>query len=164
MTFLLGDLETLLNLPREQGGRIHEKARFGGGFALAAGSAAWAETHHIAVHVNQNDPQVMTMALNNVQNLTNYYESQGDDVVVEVVAYGPGLNMLIPGKSPVAERIETMALAMHGLTFSACGNTHRAMSAKLGQEVALLDEARIVPSGVVRLVELQEQGFAYVRP
>lgn len=133
-------------------------------FALSTASVAWAETHHIAVHVNQNDPQVMNMALNNVQNMASYYREQGDDVMVEVVAYGPGLNMLVPGKSPVADRIATMSLEMDGLTFSACGNTHRKMSEKLGQEVALLDEARIVPSGVVRLVELQEQGFSYVRP
>jgi intracellular sulfur oxidation DsrE/DsrF family protein len=38
------------------------------------------------------------------------------------------------------------------------------MSEKAGKEVALLEEASIVPSGVVRLVELQEQGFSYVRP
>jgi intracellular sulfur oxidation DsrE/DsrF family protein len=38
------------------------------------------------------------------------------------------------------------------------------MSKKAGAEVVLLDEAKLVPSGVVRLIELQEQGFAYVRP
>lgn len=138
--------------------------------AMAALVACWvapalqAETHHIAVHVNQNDPRVMNMALNNVVNLSNHYKAQGDDVVVEVVAYGPGLHMFIPGKSPVADRIATMSLEMDQLSFSACGNTHRKMSAKLGQEVVLMEEAQIVPSGVVRLVELQEQGFAYVRP
>ncbi|MDE4134262.1 DsrE family protein [Phaeobacter sp. QD34_3] len=129
------------------------------GEALAEG-----KIHHVAVHVNQNDPKVMNMALNNVQNLTNYYMSQGDTAVVEVVAYGPGLNMLIPGKSPVADRISAMSLEIDQLSFSACGNTHRKMSEKAGKEVALMDEASIVPSGVVRLVELQEQGFSYIRP
>ena len=33
-----------------------------------------------------------------------------------------------------------------------------------GHEIALMDEARLVPSGVVRLIELQEQGYAYIRP
>ena len=121
-------------------------------------------THTVAVHVNQNDPQVMNMALNNVQNLARYYESQGDTVNVEVVAYGPGLNMLIPGKSPVEQRISTMSLEMDNLSFAACGNTHRKMSEKAGQDIVLMDEAQMVPSGVVRLVELQEGGFAYIRP
>ena len=98
-------------------------------------------THRVAVHVDENDPKVMNMALNNVQNLTNYYKSQGDTVVVEVVAYGPGLNMFIAGKSPVEQRISAMSLEMDNLTFAACGNTHRNMSQKAGKEIALVSEA-----------------------
>ena len=133
---------------------------------LALGTAAFAEgaTHKIAVHVDQNDPAVMNLALNNVQNVTQYYESKGDKVIVEVVAYGPGLTMYVAGKSPVADRIETMALAMQNVTFSACGNTHSKMIEKAGKDVPLLSEVGMVTSGVVRLVELQEEGYAYVRP
>lgn len=141
---------------------------FAAAVVLAAGLSVpvWAEgvTHHVAVHVNQNDPQVMNMALNNVQNLTDFYQSKGESVVVEVVTYGPGLHMLLDGQSPVADRISTMSLEMDNLSFVACGNTHRAMSQKAGAELALLDEAQMVPSGVVRLIELQEDGYAYVRP
>ncbi len=134
--------------------------------AFAAPLAALAEgdTHYVAIHVDENDPQVMNMALNNAQNVSNYYESIGDEVVIELVAYGPGLNMFIPGKSPVADRIETMSLALDNLSFAACGNTHRKMSEKAGTEIELMEEANMVTSGVVRLIELQEQGYAYVRP
>ncbi len=120
--------------------------------------------HRVAVHVDQNDPQVMNMALNNVQNIYKYYESKGEKVAVEVVAYGPGLNMYVEGKSPVAERIGAMSLGLDDLRFSACGNTHRRMSEKKGAEVALLAEVGIVPSGVIRLIELQEDGYSYIRP
>ncbi|MCC1491752.1 DsrE family protein [Cognatishimia sp. F0-27] len=134
--------------------------------SVAFASAVLAEgvTHHVAVHVNDGDPKVMNMALNNVQNLTRYYESQGDSVVVELVAYGPGLNMLLDGRSPVADRISVMSLEMDNLSFAACGNTHRKMSEKAGETLALLDDLAIVPSGVVRLIELQEEGYAYIRP
>ncbi|NNF24283.1 MAG: hypothetical protein HKN63_05675 [Rhodobacteraceae bacterium] len=132
--------------------------------AGATGALADGQTHYVAVHVNQNDPAVMNMALNNVANINAFYESQGDEVVVEVVAYGPGLNMLIPDKSPVADRISVMSLELDNLSFAACGNTHRKMSEKAGSNIALMDEASVVPSGVVRLIELQEQGYAYVRP
>ena len=134
---------------------------------LASAFAALAEgvTHYVAIHVDQNDPKVMNMALNNAQNITKYYESQGDSVVIEMVAYGPGLNMLVEGKSPVADRIAAMSLQLgENLTFAACGNTMRKMEAKTGQPVVLLDEAVQVPSGVVQLVMLQEQGYAYIRP
>lgn len=128
--------------------------------------AAWAEgqVHKVAIHVDQGDPQVINMALNNVVNLTKYYESQGDTAMVEVVAYGPALVMYVQGKSPVADRISAMALEHENVSFAACGNTHRKMSEKAGKEVPLMEEAKVVPSGVVRLVELQQQGYAYVRP
>lgn len=126
--------------------------------------AAIAETHYVAVHVDQNDPKVMNMALNNVVNMTKYYEAKGEEIVVEVVAYGPGLNMFIAGKSPVEDRISTMSLEMDNLSFAACGNTHRKMSEKAGKDVPLMDEAKMVPSGVVRLIELQENDYSYIRP
>lgn len=131
---------------------------------MATSAFAEGVVHRVAVHVDQNDPQVMNMALNNVANLTSYYEAQGDTVMVEVVAYGPGLNMFVPGKSPVEDRISTMSLEMENLSFAACGNTLRNMSKKAGKDITLMDEATIVPSGVVRLIELQEKDYAYIRP
>jgi len=144
-----------------------KKLALAGLLSLATSAAALAagETHHVAFHVDQNDPKVMTLALNNAENVAAYYEAQGDEVVIEMVAYGPGLNMFIDGKSPVADRIERMALEMEGhLTFSACGNTLKKMTAKLGSEPPLISEARVVPAGVVRLMELQEEGYAYIKP
>lgn len=120
--------------------------------------------HKVAIHVDDNDPKRMNMALNNIQNLKKYYDAKGEAVQIELVAYGPGLHMLRSDTSPVKNRIATMALEIDGLQFSACGNTHSRMSKKAGKDVVLLSEATKVPSGVVRLVELQEQGYAYVRP
>lgn len=133
--------------------------------AMSTGAAyAEGKTHYVAVHVDQNDPQVMNMALNNVVNINKFYESAGDTVVVEVVAYGPGLNMFVAGKSPVEARISVMSLEMDNVSFAACGNTHMAMIEKAGTDVPLMSEASMVPSGVVRLIELQEDGYAYIRP
>lgn len=135
--------------------------------ALAAAPiAAPAEgvLHKVAVHVDDNDPHVMNMALNNVQNLIKYYESQGDSAEIEIVTYGRGIHMLVDGKSPVADRVSTMSLEHENIRFSVCENTHRKMSQKAGKDLTLLDEATMVPSGAVRLIELQEGGYAYLRP
>lgn len=128
--------------------------------AAFAGDAA----HKVAIHVDQNDPKVMNMALNNAKNLSAYYASKGEAVEIELVAYGPGLMMLREDKSPVKDRISAMGLEMSNMTFSACGNTIKGMTKKEGHEIELLSEAGVVPSGVVRLMELQEQGYAYVKP
>ena len=123
-----------------------------------------AETHYLAIQVNEDDVNAMNMALNNAQNAERYYSSQGDDIVIEVDTYGPGLKMLLQGSSPVAERISAVKKSTGNITFSACENTIRAMSRASDAEVKLLSEARSVPSGVVRLMQLQEQGYSYIRP
>jgi len=122
------------------------------------------KVHRVAIHVDEADPKRMNMALNNIKNVRKYYDSVGEKVIIELVAYGPGLHMLRADTSPVATRIATMALQMDNLVFSACGNTHRAMSKKAGKKVELLSEATMVQSGVVQLIALQEKGYSYVRP
>lgn len=136
-------------------------------FTLVAATSALAEeqTHYLAIHIDENEPAVMNLALNNAQNVATHYAAQGDAVMIEMVAYGPGLTMFIDGKSPVADRIETMALEMQGqIAFTACGNTIRAMAKNLGAEPVIMAEATVVPSGVIRLMELQGDGYAYLKP
>jgi len=120
--------------------------------------------HKVAIHVDENDPARMNMALNNAYNINKYYAAKGESVAIEIVAYGPGLHMLRDDTSPVKPRVEQMSLEMENLAFAACGNTHDKMSKKEGKSVPLMSEATKVPSGVVRLMELQEQGWSYVRP
>ena len=50
------------------------------------------------------------------------------------------------------------------IQFSACNNTKEGMEKKEGHPITVLSEAVVVPSGVVRLMELQELGWSYVRP
>jgi intracellular sulfur oxidation DsrE/DsrF family protein len=66
--------------------------------------------------------------------------------------------------SPVKDRIKELRALVKNTTFSACGNTKRGMEKTEGKEMTLIPEARVVPAGVVRLMELQEQGWSYVRP
>ena len=133
-------------------------------FMAPAGVMAAETIHKVVIHVDQNDAKVMNLALNNVVNINKYYESKGEKGGLEVGAYGPGLHMFRADTSPVKARIETMGLQFENLKFSACGNTRRKMAAKSGKKVPIMSEASMVPSGVIRLIELQEKGYAYIRP
>lgn len=126
--------------------------------------AAMSETHRVAIHVDENDAQRMNMALNNANNIISYYENAGEDVEVQVVTYGPGLHMLRADTSPVSERISMMTMEHENLSFAACNNTLTGMQRRAETDIALLDEANVVPSGAVHLITLQEQGWAYLRP
>ena len=124
-----------------------------------------AKTHYVAIQVDQNDPAIMNLALNNATNIFEYYRTKGELVEVNIVTYGPGLHML-RDTSPVQDRIKQLKnLAFPGkIEFSACNNTKQAMEKREGQSIAILPEARLVPSGVITLMELQEKGWSYVRP
>lgn len=122
------------------------------------------KVHRLAIHVDENDPDKMNIVLNNAGNMTKYYREKGEDVQIEIVAHGPGLHMLREDTSPVKTRIAAMALEFDNMEFSACGNTMKGMAKKEGKPVRLIGEAHEVPAGVVRLVELQEQGWSYVKP
>ena len=131
-----------------------------------AGVAADDKSHRVAIQVDQNDPQVMNLALNNATNVIEYYRGKNEDVEVDIVTYGPGLHMLRADTSPVQDRIKRLKdLAFPGkIQFSACNNTKQGMEKAEGHAISVLSDATIVPSGVVRLMELQEQGWSYVRP
>jgi intracellular sulfur oxidation DsrE/DsrF family protein len=132
----------------------------------SVGLAADQKPHRVAIQVDQNDPQVMNLALNNATNVIEYFRGKNEDVEVDIVTYGPGLHMLREDTSPVKDRLKRLKqLAFPGkLQFSACNNTRQGMEKTEGKAIPIISDATIVPSGVVRLMELQEQGWSYVRP
>jgi uncharacterized protein len=137
--------------------------------ALVASPSAQAEggkPHRLVIQVDQNDPEVMNLALNNAKNVLEMYRAKNEDAVVEIVAYGPGLHMLRDDTSPVKDRIKQMAeLAFPStLKFSACNNTKQGMEKREGHPITIIPQATIVPAGVVRIMELEEQGYSYVKP
>jgi intracellular sulfur oxidation DsrE/DsrF family protein len=148
------------------------------GAAVAVAALAWglsgvsqaqqtpaAPAHKVAIQVSQNDKAQMDLALNNARNVIEHYKRKGEAVAVEIVTYGPGLHMLRADTSPVKDRIAPMSLENPGLKFIACANTQANQSKAEGkEEVPLIPEATVMPSGVVRLMELQAQGYAYIRP
>lgn len=121
--------------------------------------------HRLAIQIDQNDPQVMNLALNNATNAIEYYRAKNEDVDIDIVTYGPGLHMLRADTSPVQERLKKLKeLAPGKVQFSACNHTKHGMEKAEGHAISIMPEATVVPSGVVRLMELEEQGWSYVRP
>jgi intracellular sulfur oxidation DsrE/DsrF family protein len=145
---------------------VHSTAAMKAKKPTNSASSTVAKPHRIAIHVDQNDAAVMNLALNNATNVIQYYREKGEVVDVDVVTYGPGLHMLRADTSPVQDRIKALKdLAFPSkVQFSACNNTKEGMEKKEGHAIEILPEAVIVPSGVVRLMELQGKGWSYLRP
>jgi hypothetical protein len=120
--------------------------------------------HHLILQVNTNDTAAMNLALNNATNVAQYYKDAGEKVKIEVVTFGPGLHMLREDTSPVKPRIEEMALSTPEVSFKACGNTQEKMHKAENKDIPIVRQAEVVKSGVVRVMELQEMGWTYVKP
>jgi intracellular sulfur oxidation DsrE/DsrF family protein len=137
--------------------------------ALAAVTGVQAQAgkpHRVVIQVDQNDADVMNLALNNARNILDLYRAKNEDVDVEIVAYGPGLHMLRDDTSPVKDRIKELADVSFPskIVFFACNNTKQGMEKREGHPIAIIPQATIVPAGVVRIMELEEQGYSYVKP
>ena len=120
--------------------------------------------HRLVLQVNVNDPATINFALNNATNVAQYYKDRDEKVAIEIITFGPGLHMLRDDTSPVKARIKTIKEGNPAISFQACGNTQENMHKAESKEIPLIPEATVVKSGVVRVMELQEQGWAYVRP
>ncbi|VAX12320.1 hypothetical protein MNBD_GAMMA24-1261 [hydrothermal vent metagenome] len=116
--------------------------------------------HRVVIQVSTDDPRAQTIALNNAINLQRKYGAE--NVQVEIVAYGPGISLVLPtGKQ--ARRVRS--LARHdAFIFSADQHTLDKIRRRIGKTPRLIDGVGTVPMGVARVVELQEQGYSYIRP
>lgn len=122
-------------------------------------SPLFAAQNKVVIQISSNDPAIQKLALNNASNLQKALGM--DNVVIEVVAYGPGLSVLTDSSK---EGTRVASLAQMDIQFSACGNTMKKMEKKTGKAPVLVEGVTVVPAGVVRIMELQEQGYAYIKP
>jgi len=110
----------------------------------------------IVIQVTDNNPAKWNLALNNAKNLQETFGKKNS--TIEVVAYGPGLNML-KFDSSVSSRLED--IAAHGIKIAACGNTMKAMHLTLADLSPAVHE---VPAGAVEIVRREREGYAYLHP
>lgn len=113
----------------------------------------------IVLQISDDDPFKQTLVLNVANNLIKHYGP--DKVDVEIVAFGPGLRLLFKENSN-AGRIN--GLNNSGVRFAACQNTIKGMAKQLGYEPELQALANPVPAGVVRIIELENQGYKLIKP
>jgi len=136
--------------------------------ALMAGSliahAQEAKMHRVVIQVTEDDMGVMNRALGNAMNAQEYFAAKGEELTVEIVTYGPGITMLRDDISPVKDRIAEAKMSVPNLTLSMCNNSKMGAERREGKEIPVVSAAQIVPAGIVRVMELQEEGYTYAKP
>ncbi len=113
----------------------------------------------IVLQISDPNPIKQTLVLNVASNLIKAYGQ--DKVDVEIVAFGPGLRLMFKDNVN-SGRIQ--GLTSSGVKFAACGNTIAGVTKKLGHAPEMNSNAVTVSAGVVRIIELQNQGFKLIKP
>jgi uncharacterized protein len=136
------------------------------GILLALASTAQAQNarHRLLIHVDSAEQEVMVEALHNATNAIDTIHKQGGSVAVEIVANGRGTAMFIEGLTPVQDEVRRIHAAYPTLVMSACAISLAHTEAAMQRKLTVLAEAGVVPSGAVRIMELEEQHWAYLKP
>ncbi len=115
--------------------------------------------HYKAVfHVDQKDEQVFNLAINNVINLLSVIHGQEHDLIV--LLNGPAVALMTKDAVvPFLERIQ--GLMSQGVRFQVCNIALKSFGISCEN---LTPECQVIPAGVVGLIDLQNQGFAYIKP
>jgi uncharacterized protein len=114
--------------------------------------------HHVVMHVNSGDEKIQKGALNNIKHL--YQELGAERLQVELVVHGAGLALLTRKATTLGSELAKLK-ADYGVHYTACSNTMKAMKLTRGD---LIDEVGDTVPAIVRLMERQEQGWAYIKP
>lgn len=116
--------------------------------------------HHIVYQLNAADPAYIEHILGSVGALIGKYE---DNVAIAVVVFGPGIHLLArKPRRPVPEALRSRAASQardYGVRFVACGNTMKTLNWTAAD---MLPFAQVEAVGAAVIMELQEQGYAYL--
>ena len=108
---------------------------------------------------------MIDLALNNATNVAQYYKEIGEKVERSRWLLSDRASIcceMTPRPSRRGSR--RMSLSNPAISFAACGNTRENMSKAENKDIPLIPEAKVVKSGVMRVMELEEQGWTYVKP
>lgn len=132
----------------------------GGALTEASHNPDNPKKHKAFFHLNEGDPAKAIAVLTNMQNYVDVVGWQNIEAL-ELVVHGPGLRpFIVKGIHPdVKGKVETLLTG--GLKMGACQITMKRQNIKLEE---LIEGLPAIPSGVVRVMELQEKGYAYIRP
>jgi len=128
--------------------------------AEATHSKDYAKKHKIFYHLNEGGNAKAIAVLTNIQ---NHVDTVGwaNIEALELVVHGPALKTFLARDLDPEVKGKLEKLMTGGMRIDACQITLKRQKVELRE---LLEGLTAVPSGVARVMELQELGYAYVRP
>jgi len=115
--------------------------------------------HKIVLQLSDNDPRKQALVISVANNLLKFYDP--DKVAIEVVAFGPGIDLL-RSENPSRKLVES--LIAQSVRFDVCLNTVDTIERETGRRPDIIPAATPVQVGVGQILLLTENGYTLVRP
>jgi intracellular sulfur oxidation DsrE/DsrF family protein len=115
--------------------------------------------HKIVLQLSDGDAKKQALVLSVANNLLKAYDP--DKVAIEVVAFGPGIDLLLTGSD---RRKQVESLIAQGVRFDSCLNTVETIERETGKRPEFIPAATPVQVGVGQILFLAENGYTLVRP
>jgi intracellular sulfur oxidation DsrE/DsrF family protein len=115
--------------------------------------------HKIVLQLSDGDAKKQALVLSVANNLLKAYDP--DKIAVEVVAFGPGIELLLSGNE---RRKQVESLIAQGVRFDICLNTVDTIERETGKRPEFIPAATPVQVGVGQILFLAENGYTLVRP
>lgn len=115
--------------------------------------------HRVALQLSDSDAKKESLVLSVANNLIKAYDP--DRIAIEVVAFGPGIDLL---RTDNANRARVESLIAQGVTFDVCVNTLDTIARETGKRPQIIPGAVPVQVGVGHILSLTGNGFTLVRP
>jgi len=115
--------------------------------------------HRIVLQLSDNDPKKQGLVISVAYNLLKFYDP--DKVAIEVVTFGPGIDLLRPENT---NRKLVESLVAQGVRFDVCLNTADTIERDTGKRPEFISVATPVQVGVGQILALTENGYTLVRP
>jgi uncharacterized protein len=115
--------------------------------------------HRIVLQLSDNDTSKQGLVISIAYNLLKLYDP--DKVAIEVVAFGPGIDLLRPDNT---NRKLIESLVAQGVRFDVCLNTVDTIERETGKRPEIIPVATPVQVGVGQILFLTENGYTLVRP
>jgi uncharacterized protein len=115
--------------------------------------------HKIVLQLSDGDARKQALVLSVANNLLKAYDP--DKVAIEVVAFGPGIDLLFTDNE---RRKQVESLIAQGVRFDICLNTVDTIERETGKRPDFIPAATPVQVGVGQILFLSESGYTLVRP
>lgn len=125
-------------------------------------SAAAGRAQSVLLHLNSNDPQKMTAALDYAEKFLASYRQQGRQVQLELMTNDSGTELLRSDTSPYAQRILTLQSEYSNISFLACTNALERLREQ-GIKVELLPGTLSNRNAIDAIVQRMEGGWHYLK-